>query len=265
MLTRDFKSAQDVRAYMAAFANAIRTDKLDLGRKHYALILSVGVMQAILCGVDRILAVEFGVGPGAGLLDLCRAAAHFRAELGIEIDIYGMDNATGLPPPRDYRDLPEIWSQGMFPLRDPNKLRSQLPPYAHLVIGDVAETAGMFEALLSRQRALGFVAVDVDFYSSAVPCLGVLQYAAEKYMPMVPMYFDDILPSHFTYSDWVGESLAIDEFNEANALRKISINPGFNIGWPTRRMHACHILDHPYRNGTARLRHGFGMMQFSAY
>jgi hypothetical protein len=29
-------------------------------------------------------------------------------------------------------------------------------------------------------------------------------------------------------------------------------------------MHACHILHHPYRKGTARLRPGFGMMPFRA-
>jgi hypothetical protein len=35
-------------------------------------------------------------------------------ETGIKIEIFGFDMGTGLPPPRDYRDLPYLWQSGYY-------------------------------------------------------------------------------------------------------------------------------------------------------
>jgi hypothetical protein len=107
------------------------------------------------------------------------------------------------------------------------------------------------------------VAVDVDFYSSAKSCLDILRLDATCYMPAVPMFFDDILPVHLTYNAWVGESLAIAEFNQENEFRKIEANPHFNIAVGKRSFHACHVLDSPYRTGARPLRNGFSMKQLT--
>jgi len=257
------RTGAEARLFIADIARRIRADQLDLGRKHYALSLAMGVLSAIFCNIGRLAAVEFGVAGGAGLLDLCKAAAFFRAELGMEIDVYGFDNATGLPAPADYRDLPEVWQQGDFLLPDPALLRGKLPPFAHLVIGDIADTRDRFANILGKTRTLGFVSIDVDFYSSAKPCLDILRLDAASYMPAVPMFFDDILPVHLTYNSWVGESLAIAEFNQENALRKIEANPHFNIAAGKRSFHACHVLDSPYRTGERQFRRGFSMRQLT--
>jgi hypothetical protein len=43
-----------------------------------------------------------------------------------------------MPPPADYRDHPEQWQQGDFPM-DIDKLRRALPAYSETFIGDVAD------------------------------------------------------------------------------------------------------------------------------
>jgi hypothetical protein len=262
---QDFSNGNEARSHMAAIAARIRTGELDLGRKHYALTLSLGVLAAIFCNVGRIVAVEFGVGAGDGLLQLCKAADFFRRELRFEIDVYGLDNATGLPPPADYRDHPELWQQGQFRLPDTAGLRARLPDYAKLIIGDVADTTRMFAEILHPQCLLGFVSIDVDYYSSTKPCLDILRHDASCYPPAVPMYFDDLMRGHLTYSAWCGEPLAIAEFNRDNEFRKIEANPVFNNGHPIRPFHACQVLDNPFRTGAQCFRKRFGMLNLRLY
>lgn len=265
MKWHEFQNGPAALSYMAEVGGQIRAGELDIGRKHYALSLAMGVLSAIMCNVGKITAVEFGVGAGRGLLDLCKAAKFFREELDIEIDIYGLDNATGLPDPVDYRDHPEIWQKGNYWLRDPAELRSQLPDYARLVVGDVSDTTEMFRGILSDKNVLGFVSIDVDFYSSTVPCLDILKLDAACYMAAVPMHFDDFMPGNLTSNSWCGEKLAISEFNEANAFRKIEEKRSFNYHGQGSTFHACHILDSPYRAPGKILRRGFSMMHLRAF
>ena len=68
-------------------------------------------------------------------------------------------------------------------------------------------------------------------------------------MPATPLYFDDI-EVFLPINDWVGEDLAIREFNESHELRKIQCHPHFRIP----RFFALHVLDHPIRNGSVRPR-----------
>ena len=53
-------------------ASQIRAGTIDLGRKHYALGLAHGILQAYHCGYDKITAIEFGVGEGL----VCGAHVH---------------------------------------------------------------------------------------------------------------------------------------------------------------------------------------------
>jgi len=254
-------NAGEAWASMRHIATMIRSNKLKLGRRYYALTLSMGVFLAMFCNVRKIVAVEFGVGGGAGLLDLCKAAAFFRDKIGIEIEVYGLDNATGLPSYDGYKDCPELWPKGSFYLRDPEALRAKLPSYAHLIIGDIAETVGSFNDILGEDRKLGFVSVDVDYYSSTMSCLNILKQDISCYMPVVPMYFDDLMNLHVTYNSWCGEQAAIDEFNSTNTLRKIEAAPQFNNTVRGRPYHACHMLDHPLRATDKVHREGFRMVE----
>ena len=249
---KKFKHHLEVQDSMLAIVKALRQGELDLGRDHYACALAVGVWQAILSGNDSLAAVEMGVAAGSGLLDLCKAAAFFAAEFAMDIKVYGFDRGLGLPPPADYRDHPEIWQQAQYKMGDPDALRSKLPGFASLVLGDIAVTADAFREELGP-RKLAFVAVDVDFYSSTMDCLKLLTFDVGCYMPAVPMYFDD-LDVFLTFNDWCGESAAIRDFNAAQANRKIvRRDKDFRI----RRFHVCNILDHPLRTGAEKCRPGF--------
>src|SRR5262245_19566901 len=97
----------DQPALMKSFqeiGQRVRKGELDVGRHHYALSLAHGVLQTIMCGYDRIAAVELGVANGGGLFDLCKAAAFFRKECNVDVQVWGIDNAAGLPMFIDYKD-----------------------------------------------------------------------------------------------------------------------------------------------------------------
>ena len=51
----------------------------------------------------------------------------------------------------------------------------------------------------------------------------MFDFDAAKYLPMVCTYLDDIIVE--AISDWSGELLAINEFNESHPLRKIAPFP----------------------------------------
>ena len=253
---REFKNGSDAHKVFADLAQKIRAGELDLGRQHYSLSLAIGVLTAIFCGYDRIVAIEFGVGEGDGLFELCKAAQYFRDTFAIEIEVYGFDNAKGLPAPKGYRDHAEWWHTGQFRLKSPARMRAKLPSFAHLVIGEVSKTVGIMAEVLARAR-LGFVAVDLDYYSSTKPALNVFKHAPGCYLPAIPVYFDDIMYRNVTQSRWCGEALAIEEFNTENEFRKIERKvPLLRI----QRFHVCHVLDHPIRSGDEPLRDGFSMM-----
>jgi hypothetical protein len=141
-----------------------------------------------------------------------------------------------------------LWDHGEFLMSDPNVLRSQLPDFAKLIIGDIADTVtSVRDELLAHP--LGFLAIDVDYYTSTLSCLKLLDLQAECYLPAVPAYFDD-LEVFITNSDWSGEPLAIAEFNATRTERKLQRNRESRIN----RFYTAHVLDHPIREGTERPR-----------
>lgn len=225
-------------------ARRIRSGALTLGRGQYSLTLTHGVMQAIHCGYHKIYAVELGVAWGHGLLELCQAAEFFRQETGLDIRVYGIDNATGLPNVEGFRDHPEIWQRGQFNMGDPNQLRARLPSFAKLLIGDVGD---VIEELFqdSEGYRLAFASIDVDYYSSTKRLMPIFQADADRYLPATPLYVDDVQVL-ITYNEWCGEAAAISEFNQENDLRKIDYKPHFHI----QNFHVLHVLDHPIRTGT---------------
>ena len=98
---------------------------------------------------------------------------------GIDFRIYGFDSGKGLPAPRDYRDHPEGFGEGFYPIVNRDALMRSLPQNAKLVIGDISETLPAFMAELSPLSPLGFVAVDVDYYWSGKESLNALLGAPE--------------------------------------------------------------------------------------
>jgi hypothetical protein len=198
-------------------------------------------------GAPQISVLEFGVAGGAGLLALEAAARTAEARLGVGIDVYGFDTGSGLPAPRDLRDAPFCAAAGHFPM-DEAKLRSRLTR-AELVLGDVADTVTAF--LTSAPSPIGFVAFDLDYYSSTRDALTLFAGGCDCLMPRVMCYFDD---THgYPWGDCNGARYAIHEFNRIQAQRNIAQLHGLRyllplsesgVRWP-EAIYVAHFFDHP--------------------
>jgi len=178
-----------------------------------------------------------------------------RTATGIEFHVLGFDTGKGMPPAVDYRDLPEVFQEGDFPM-DVNLLNRALPAFAKLVIGDIEDTIPAFLSTANADAPIGFVAIDVDYYSSAAKALRILTAEPNRYLPIAPVYLDDIGVDGS--NPWTGELLAVDEFNRDNRFRKIapftllrSRRIFKNTQW-IDRMFAAHIHDHALRSPTVR-------------
>jgi len=228
---------------------SIRT-KIDYGilpYPHYAYGVFWAATLASRLGLPRISAIEFGVAGGRGLVALERDCAEIAAATGVAIDVFGFDTGSGMPAPVDYRDLPHIWGPGFYRM-DVEKLRARLDT-AELVLGDVATTVGQW--LRERHAPIGFIAFDLDYYSSTAAALEVLAGDADSRLPRVHCYFDDVTTNDLgCMNPYVGELLAIREFNERWQDRKICRIELLRVHrhrwekWQDR-MFAFHDFSHP--------------------
>jgi hypothetical protein len=205
-------------------------------RPHYLLGLLFGAQQAQLEGVPAFSAIEFGVAAGSGLLVLQREAEAIEQHTGVSIQVYGFDNGPkGLPEfIGDYRDHPDMWRPGDFPM-DEQRLRSLLSPRTHLILGDVRDTVPTFYDD-PQVAPVGFIAMDLDLYSSTTHALRVLSMPERRILHHIPVYLDDI--GHAHGHRFGGELLAVDEFNDMNKHIKIDIWRGIRTLRP--------FADEPY-------------------
>jgi hypothetical protein len=209
-----------------------------------------GVYLARTIGIDRVSLIEFGLAGGNGLIALEKAAEMLEREFGVCVDVYGFDSGQGLPQPIDYRDLPNLFAEGSFPMNE-KELRSRLKK-ANLILGLVKETIPGFIA--SKPAPVAFISFDMDLYSSTMQAFQLLEADTSLLMPRIHCHFDDTLG--FTHAEHNGERLAIAEFNASNSNRKISSIYGlrhylprshFNDIW-VDQAYMVHILDHPLYN-----------------
>ena len=135
---------------------------------------------------------------------------------------------------------------------DEHALRAALPENVTLLIGDVAQTVPEFLNQVSSSAPIGYVVFDLDYYSSTQVALAVLKDAdPSKYLPLTITYFDDM--HHPRHNQWCGEFLAIEDFNSANATRKIGQDAFLADRRIYRRpewlkqMFFLHVLDSPLR------------------
>jgi hypothetical protein len=199
-------------------------------------------------GLKRISAVEFGVAGGNGLVAMEDYATRIRNELGVEYQIYGFDLETGLPDPKDYRDLPYTWKKGFFKM-DRAALEARLK-VSQLIIGDVADTLKSFVPKFDP-APVGFCAFDMDLYTSTKSALQLLESPCTRILPRTYLYFDDIIGDHNEiHCEYVGELLSIKEFNFVNAMRKIAKINGLSCKmgklevWH-ESVFVLHAFDHP--------------------
>ncbi len=229
----------------ASFAEKLEFDAFP--RPHFAYGTFFAALQAKALGLNRISVYEFGVGWGGGLMELEKIAVMVEQETGILVDVYGFDTGEGMPESLDYRDLPNVWQPGFFHL-DVDALEKKLTK-AKLVLGNVKET--MKDFIENEKPApVGFVSFDVDYYSSTIDLLRIFDAREDFLLPRVYCYLDDIIGDDWEiHCEYVGELLAIKEFNEQHEKRKISKINAFRFKrkiyapW-NEQMFVMHAFDH---------------------
>jgi hypothetical protein len=165
----------------------------------------------------------------------------------MRIDVFGFDTGIGLPNPVDYRVMPNLYAESDFKM-DSEKLKGLLTK-AHLVMGLVGETLNEF--INTRPAPVAFISFDLDYYTSTIQAFQLLEADYSILLPRIHCYFDDILG--FIYSDYIGERLAIAEFNTSHTTRKISPIYGLRYFLPVPYSHQpwselfylAHFFDHP--------------------
>jgi hypothetical protein len=167
---------------------ALRTRQGAWSRAQYAYGTFQAAQQAKLLALDGISVIEFGVDHGGGLLALERIAREVAHYFGIWIPVLGFDTGEGMPSPADYRDLPYVWGKGFYRM-DEAKLRKQLSPGTQLFIGDVRQTV---QHPMLAPDPIGFVAFDLDYYSSSMRALAAFDLPHSTRLPRVYCHFDDI-------------------------------------------------------------------------
>ena len=219
---------------------------------HYARIVWAAAEEARKLNLKEISVIEFGVAGGNGLIALEFHAAEIGRLFGIEIFVYGFDTGKGLPEYKtDYRDMPYHFKKETYNM-DYQRLTNRLEK-AKLVLGDIHETSQQFWN--TEPAPVGAIAIDVDFYTSTVSVLHMLETEYKNVLPRIFMYFDDI----FRGFENVGENEAIKEFNRKH-VRDISISPegtakgydrsflGYSLYEWKADIKVCHYFKHPLYN-----------------
>ncbi len=215
-----------------------------IGYPAYAFCMDQAARAGAALGYTELTGIEFGVAGGNGLLAMEHIAGSLETVHGVRWHLYGFDNGTGLPEPQDYRDLPYAWAAGSFCM-DEAALRARLTR-AVLRIGPIKDMA-----LDDPIPTIGFVAFDLDYHSSTVDAIGMLQGNPERLMPRTYCYFDDVVGGHGeVHCDYVGELAAIREFNMVHVRRKLCPINGLS-GKLSRYelwhegVRVLHLFDHP--------------------
>jgi hypothetical protein len=237
-----------VVSIFGGFRSKVEFD-LVLRQQHaFSILKSADIARAN--NIDEVTLLEFGVANGAGLMNICDVSRKVTEVTGVKFRIFGFDTGKGMPPPESYRDHPDLYQEGDFPM-DSEALRKRLPANATLIIGELRNTLPLFLHNLSSAAPIGFVSIDVDYYSSTQAALGVFDGDAEQYLPKTLVYLDDL--EDMSHNSWCGELLAVREFNEAHEMRKIEQHPFQksnrvfrNARW-IDHIFTLHMLDHPSR------------------
>jgi hypothetical protein len=205
------------RFNLGSFLDRMEIDALP--RTEYAYSLYWACLQAKALGYAKVSAIEFGVAGGHGLLLLESHAEEVENLLGIAIETYGFDTSEGMPMGVDHRDLPYAWGKGFFKM-DFGALTKRLKR-SKLIIGNVEETIDSFGEV-HKPAPIGFVSIDVDYYSSTKSALRLFDEHHDLFLPRVYCYCDDLIGNDWElHSEFTGEALAIHEFNADHAERKL--------------------------------------------
>ena len=241
---------------VAAFGSFPRKVEFDLVlRAPYAFGVLGAAQRAARYEIKEISVIEFGVSSGSGLINMSFLAEQAERSTGVKIHVVGFDSGKGMPEPVDYRDHPDMYVRGDFPMEF-EELRKKLPSRTQLVLGDVEETAPAF--LKKLTAPIGFVVLDLDYYSSTKAAMKIFEGSPDSYLPLVSIYLDDIYSE--LHNSWCGELLAVEEFNAEHPLRKIERFPLLEntrvfkrANW-LKHIFNLHVLDHSARTSENLIR-----------
>lgn len=214
-------------ASIAVAAFGTITQKIDydlVPRQPYAF----GLQQAFAfaakerdkLGIKRLVFVEFGVASGAGLLNICRVGAALSRHHDMPFRCIGFDAGSGMPAPVDYRDHPEKYLDGDFAAHDQLALARALPSNASVLYGPIRDRLGELRDALEPGDFIGFVSIDVDYWSSTTDALRLFDDQDVSFLPRMPVYLDDV--NNIDHHPFAGELLAVDEFNHDRPHRKVT-------------------------------------------
>ena len=127
-----------------------------------------------------------------------------------------------------------------------------MPKKTKIYYGEIKKTVNLIKSYHEQGVKIGFVSVDVDYYSSAASCLTSLIFDQSFYLSSTVLYFDDVY--NIDHNEFCGELLAINEFNLTNKFRKICKMTQLkdwrifkNAVW-LDQMYFLHVLDSSYRD-----------------
>ena len=235
-----------VSIFVLIFGNFVKKINYDLvPRQPYAFGLSEAFRLAKEEQIDKVIIIEFGVASGAGLFNLAYISNKLSKIYNIDYEVLGFDTGKGMPEPIDYRDHPEHYMTGDFP--SINLENAKLPKKTKIYYGDIEDTVKNILEHLNKNVKIGFVSIDVDYYSSTKKCLEIFNYNESNFFSTTPVYFDDV--QNIDDNIYCGELLAIEEFNKINENRKLSKMNNLrylrifkNAVW-IDQMYYAHILD----------------------
>jgi hypothetical protein len=223
---------------------------------HYAFGVYEAALRAHNLGIKEITVVEFGVANGRGLIAMAKYSEKIMQALNIKIQVIGFDSGAGMPKHEGYKDHPELYLEGDFPMQNFENLKKILPSNTKLIITNL--NADNWTKYISNNSPIGFVSIDVDYYSSTINLLNYLfTIEVEKLLPNSLFYLDDVtLDNHNPYQ---GELLALNEFNKKSELRKFDSyfsklrqkQKFYNSPWLSQ-IYQLHCFDHPVRNAAYR-------------
>jgi hypothetical protein len=219
-------------------------------RQYHAYSLLEAADLAKRHNKNEVTVIEFGVANGAGLSNIQKISKRITKVSGISFKIFGFDTGAGMPPPSSYKDHPDLYREGDYPM-DFNKLQESLDDNTKLIIGKIEETLPIFMKNNFKDSPIAFISIDVDYYSSTVQALKILEMDSDQYLPRVLLYLDDLQDK--SHNSWCGESAAVIEFSDSHKYRKIERHTflrGYRIFKNARwidHIFTGHILDHPSR------------------
>ena len=235
-----------LRALRGDFQYQERLGRLTPPWTAYGLLMAVRTAKKY--HMPAISVAEFGVANGRGLRKMTNLAERLSKQSGVAISVFGFDSGGGLPASKDYRDHPEIFQEGDYPMQDFTRLQLELDGRAKLVIGDIGTIKSLAQ-VFDGAGPLAFASVDVDLYSSAKAVLKLIADLDFAFLlPTVVLHFDDVW-SDWGYNRFAGELLAIEEMNKEYEFRKIDRDRyvdywhGGFFPWHVS-MHTLHVFDH---------------------